>query len=212
MKRMTVWGALAALALASTVQAATPSDEPMSPDDLRVYCGYLDEAQKPNYQKMAPKKRNAAIAARARVAPKKLEKILAKGALFGDACDAIVKSAEKKITDALQETRVKGRIEFVEVTAPDWDKVVVRVRWKGEEDRFLEEEAATVALTVYTTFPMVKELGVAAYDPANPENSWFEGIIANHRLPNIDKDRIDSFADTRYVRLFDNRKFANPRP
>jgi len=212
MKRMNVWGALTALVLTSTARAAAPSDDPMSPEDFRVYCGYLEEAQKPNYQKLAPKKRDAAIAARAHVAPKKFEKILAKGAVFGDSCDAIVKGAEKTITDALQETRVKGRVEFVEVTAPDWDKVVVRVRWKGEEDRFLEEEAATVANTVYKTFPMVKELGVAAFDPTNPESSWFEGIIGSLRLPNIEKDRIDSFADTRYIRLFDNRKFANPRP
>ncbi|MBN2358807.1 MAG: hypothetical protein JXR83_05095 [Deltaproteobacteria bacterium] len=212
MNRSSVWGAVTALALAGTAGASAVADEPMSPDDFRIYCGYLEESQNAKYQKMSPKKRDAAIAARAHVTPKKLAKILAQGGAFGDSCDAIVKGAEKSITDALQGTRVKGRVEFVEVTAPDWDKLVVRVRWKGEEDRFLEEEAATVAWTVHHTLPMVKEIGVAAYDPTNPENTWFEGIIANRRLGNIEKDRIDSFADTRYIRLFDNRKFANPRP
>jgi len=188
------------------------ADEPMGPQDFRLYCGYLESLQDPKIQRLKPKQQLAKIARMAKVKAAKLRKIVERGEPLGDDCSKIMKAAEARIMAALQETRVKGRVEFVEVSGAQWDQMVVRARWRGDEDRYLEEEAATVAFVTYTEFPMVSELGVAAYNPADPDSAMFEGIISHTRLPNIQQARIDTFADTRYIRLFDNKKFAKPRP
>lgn len=197
-----------ALAMGSPASAG----EPLDPQEFRLYCGYLTEIQDEKVQRAKPARRINMIARKARVKPAKLRSIVERGEQYGDDCAQIMKAGEKTIMAALQETRVKGRVEFVEVSGAEWDQIVVRVRWKGGEDRHLEEEAATIAYETYASFPMVSELGVAAYNPADPSSNWFEGIISHSRLSNIQKSRIDTFADTRYIRLFDNRKFAKPRP
>ena len=186
--------------------------EAMTPDDFRVYCGYLEAQQEPALAKLATKARDAKIAKLAKVTPAKLKILVQRGEAWGASCEDITKQLEQKIQGALQETRLKGRVEFVEITGEQWDQMVVRIRWKGEEDRFVEEEAATAAQVTYELFPMVHTMACAAYDPHNKDESLFEGIISNTRMANIQKDRIETFADTRYIKLFDNRKFAKPRP
>lgn len=210
MRVQTAWVLAIAFSGGLLVQQAQ-ANEKMTADDLRLYCGYVDSLADPKMQKMRPKKRDKKIARMAKIKLKKLKDIIARGKTWGEDCSGIIKLAEGKIMESLQATRVKGRVEFVEVRGEQWDQMVVRARWKGDEDRFLEEEAAAVAWATYKEFPMVHTLAVAAYDPLNPEKILFEGIITNARMGNIQESRIESFADTRYIKLFDNKKFANPR-
>lgn len=211
MRRLAMGAVLTSAWMALTSAPAAAADA-MTPEDFRVYCGYLEARQDPAIAKLGASARDAKIAKLAKVKPTTLKQVVKRGESWGDSCEAITKEAEQKIQQGLQDTRLKGRVEFVEITGEQWDQMVVRIRWKGEEDRFVEEEAATAALLTYELFPMVHTMACAAYNPHNKDESLFEGIISNTRMANIQKDRIETFADTRYIKLFDNRKFAKPRP
>lgn len=193
-----------------TSQSALAADS-MSPDEFRVYCGYQLALQDEKVQKLKGKRQLKKIARMARIKLRKLKTIVAKGETWTGSCDAISKQAEKDIKAELEKTRVKGRVEFVEVSGAEWDQMVVRIRIKGSEDRFVEEDASAAAYATREKFPMASTMAVAIFNPLNPKESWFEGIISNARMRNIQLSRIDSFADTRYMRLFDNKKFAKPR-
>ncbi|MFH1807326.1 MAG: hypothetical protein ABIJ09_01175 [Pseudomonadota bacterium] len=205
-------GSLVAAGLLTALVPPVQAAESMTPDDFRVYCGYLEAQQDETMAKLSTKARDAKIAKMAKVNPKKLKQMVKLGESWGSSCEAITKQVEKDILQALQDTRLKSRVEFVEVSGEQWDQMVVRIRWKGDEDRYLEEEAATAALVTLERFPMVHTMACAAYNPHKPDESLFEGIISNSRMGNIQKDRIETFADTRYIKLFDNKKFAKPRP
>lgn len=199
-----------ALLALSTARIAAAS-EIMSPEEFRLYCGYLTAQQDAKVQKLPHRKQLPKIARMAGVRAKKLKAIIKKGETWTGTCEDISKQAEKDIKAALEKSRVKGRVEFVEVSGAEWDQMVVRIRIMGAEDRFVEEDAATAAYWTHKKYPMVSTMACAVFNPLNPKESWFEGIISNARMGNIQESRIENFSDSRYMRLFDNKKFAKPR-
>ncbi len=194
-----------ALPLVSAPALAAPD---LEEEDFRVYCGYLDALEDEKVKKLKPKQREQRIAKMAKMAPKKLAASVKKGQEVGATCDEIGKHYEEKLKKSLAEV-MPGRIDLFVFDWDDPSHVVAAVRWKGGDKQQLEEEAALLALTLATGAPIIRTIAVRGVNPlaADRESDdavWFEGKINRQRASRIEKERIKDFADTRYIRLFDN--------
>lgn len=194
--------------LAAPLSSAPARAADLVEEDFRVYCGYLDAMEDPKLQKLKPKVRDLRIAKMAKMTPKKLRVAVQKGQAAGATCDEIGKKFEAGLTQSLH-TALPGRIDLFVLDWGDPSHVVAAVRWKGGDKQQLEEEAATLAHLLATEAPIVRTIAVRGVDPLAKDREsddavWFEGKINRQRATRIDKERIKDFADTRYIRLFDN--------
>jgi hypothetical protein len=195
------------------VSAPAPVANPeLSAEEFRIFCGWQEEMQKPENAPPVTEKHYARVAKLAKVNPKELKKTVAKAEGVGPTCEAIAKTYEDKARKALADTPLDARILSFSLDLDDPTHVVAYVSWKGEKEKLLEEEASLVAWAVSHHAPIVRTLSTSAKDSKDPENApaLFEGKISTEQAKKIDRARIDSFADARYIKLFDGVVFANP--
>jgi hypothetical protein len=200
-----------ALALLLSPAAAPAAANPaFTAEDLRLYCGWLTEIQKDDTKDLSRDKQLAKVAKLAKVAPKVLKETLEKGEKAGSSCEVIRADQEKKARAALAATPLDKRIESFQLDMEDPSHVGAYVSWKGDQEKRLEEEASLIAWAVGSASPIVRTLSARAVDPKDGETALFEGKISSENMGKIEKERIDSFADARYVKLFDGVLWANP--
>ena len=70
----------------------------------------------------------------------------------------------------------------------------------------LEEEASVVAAHAAKACPIVSTITLWAQDLANPKTRVFQALISEASASRINVERAKDFADTRYIRLFDDVK------
>lgn len=197
------------LATALGAQEARASDADVSGEDYRLFCGYLDALEEPKVKAIkSPKKRDQRIARMAKMSVKKLKASVAKVEKLGATCDEVGKKMEADALAALQKA-LPGRVAVYQLDYSDPDHVVALLTWKGGDKKLLEEEAALVAKTISDSSPIVRTIAVRgvnplAQDATADEATWFEAKITRDRAARIDPKSIKDFADTRYIRLFDN--------
>jgi hypothetical protein len=179
-------------------------------EDFRIYCGFLAESAKDEYQRMTHAQRYASVSKLAKVSPRQLEKIVARGRATGDSCESVARLFEESARKALAATPLNERVLSLSLDVDDPTHVVAYVCWKADQEKRLEEEAAWVAWAVRAGAPIVRTLSTRAVDPKDGETARFEGKISAEQMSKIQKDRIDSFADARYLKLFDGVLFSNP--
>jgi hypothetical protein len=194
-----------ALPLVGTPALAAPD---LDEEDFRVYCGYLDALTDDKVQKLKPKQREERIAKMAKLSPKTLMASVKKGEAVGATCEEIGKQYEESLKKSLAEA-MPGRIDLFVLDWDDPSHVLAYVRWKGADKQQLEEEAALLAYSLATVAPIIRTIAVRGVDPTaadreSDEAVWFEAKINRQRASRIEKERIKDFADTRYIRLFDN--------
>ena len=193
------------LLLGTALPAAATVD--LNEDEFRLYCGYLDAAEKPEIQKLKGHRRDAKIAKLAKVKPKVLSAAVEKGEAIGGDCASMGKTANDDVKSALDKA-LPGRISFFELDASDPSHVLVRVAWIGIDKKKLVEEASLVATTVAANAPMTKTIALRGVDPTATDKTaddagWFDAKITGMNARRIDAKKIWEYAETRYRRLFD---------
>ncbi|MBI5495228.1 MAG: hypothetical protein HY904_09365 [Deltaproteobacteria bacterium] len=199
------------LALAAAKPAkAPPAAGPFNAEDYRLYCGWLTEVTKDENKGLSKDKQVGKVAKLAKVKPAQLKAVVDKGDKAGGDCAAIAKQMEDKARGALAGTPLEKRLESLQLDTEDPSHVVAYVAWKGDQEKLLEEEASLLVFTVMNEAPIVTTLSVRAVDPKDGETALFEGKIAADNVGRIQKERINSFADSMYIKWFDGVVWANP--
>lgn len=199
------------LSLATMLVApvASASGADITGEDYRLFCGYLDALEEPKVKAIKnEKQRDQRIAKMAKLSVKKLKAAVDKVEKLGATCDEVGKKLEADALAALQKA-LPGRVAVYQLDYSDPDHVVALMTWKGGDKKQLEEEAALVAKTIADTSPIVRTIAVRGVNPlvkdaTSDEATWFEAKITRDRAARIDTKSIKDFADTRYIRLFDN--------
>ena len=211
-----VWAGF--LSLASVSGAAVASEEKpaafdLSPEDYRIYCGYLDALERDDVKKLKKARRDKKIAKLARMRVKKMKKAVARAEKYGTTCDEVGKRVEEQSQKALKDA-LPGRVGLYILDYSDPSHVVASVRWKGVSKKKLVQEASLIAYTLGVEVPIAKTIVMRAVnpradDPVNDKAMWFEARTSPERAKKmIDKERIKDFADSRYIRAFDGVKCA----
>lgn len=189
--------------------AATPAYAAvdLEQEDFRIFCGYLDALEDPAVQKLQAGKREAKIAKMAKLKPAKLREHVARAEKVGATCDELGKKVEADAKSVLDRA-LPGRIGLFVLDYSDPSHVVAAVTWKGIDKKKLVEEAALIARLLAEEAKITKTIAIRGVDPRAvdmkaDEATWFEAKISRMRAERIDKDKIPTYAQSRYLRLFD---------
>lgn len=198
--------AAAALALPVLLPSQGQADElPMTAEEFRLWRDYRAALDDPRVKKMPEKQRLPAIARNFRVSVKELAKAIEKGEQHGE---TVGKQSEELTRAALADAAL-GRLKEVRVDASA-SLVVVYVRWVAASPAAVDREASLVASRVHKANPLARILKVEIFDPDLETRPLFEGLINRERAGLIQEERIVDFASTRYARLFEKVKRAQP--
>lgn len=217
-----------ALTLSLVAPTAASAGEKLNQTDFKNFCGYLigleRDARNPKRECTGKCKRKVADLKRERsrlkkVAPllrtswKKLKASVEKAKKVGATCEEVGKVHEDKTQKALAEAFGK-RVAIYVLDYNDPDFVVASITWRGGNKKKLEEEASLIAAIVTEHAPITKTIALRAIsprgDPADKKAIWFDGKINPARASRIDKKRIDTDADRRYIGLFDDVVKVDP--
>ena len=169
----------------------------MSADEYKVYRDYQSALKDPRVQKMPAPKRLPAIARNFHLPETKLERIVAVGE---KSADGLVKANEAAARAALERSPLAGRISSVELV-DQLGRVVAYVSWKNLDKARLPQEASHVAKTVVQAAPLVS---IVAVWSCMGTTKTFTAKIRASAAEHIDEARIEDFAATRYLRLFED--------
>lgn len=184
----------------------------LTEEEYRLYCGYLDELEKPDIKKIKnASARDKAIAKKAKVKPAALAAAVGKGEKIGATCAEIGKKVEADAKLAVESAITPGRVVVFNFDASDPSHVVAQVTWLGIDKKKVVEEASKLAFGLANDAKIVKTIAIRAVDPGASDKladdaMWWEAKITRAQASRIDKAKIPDYATTRYLRLFDGCK------
>ena len=183
----------------------------LNEDEYRLYCGYLDEIEKPEIKKLKGNARDKKIAHKAKVKPAVLAAAIGKGEKVGATCAEIGKKVEADAKLAVDGAVTPGRVVVFNFDYSDPSHVVAQVTWLGLDKKKVLQEASSLSFALANDAKIVKTIAIRAVDPAAAdkladEAMWWEAKITRAQAARIDKAKIPDYAQTRYVRLFDGCK------
>lgn len=171
----------------------------ISRDDFKIYLETRDALSDERVQAMPEARRLREIAKRNfKLSEPALQAILDRVEAEGGE-KGVAEEAKKAIEEALAATALKDRILEVRVDTAS-PHVVAYIKWTGAPDKVLEE-AVLVALKAGSASQVPSTLQVWSVDESG-KDLWLAKIGAD-RTRNIREDRIEDWAETRYVRLFE---------
>ncbi len=168
----------------------------MKSEDYRLYRSYKSALRDPRVQSMSEGRRLGAIANNFGVELQRLREVVSLGEEHGEGQLEMQEAAAK---EALEEGRLAGRIrsiQFVERRGI----VVAYVGWRVTEADAIVPEASLLAWTVAEAAPIAQLIATWA---CMGRRKVFTARIQTSSASNINPDRIDHFAETRYIRLFE---------
>jgi hypothetical protein len=183
--------------------AGAAGDLGLTREQFKMYRYYLNAIEHPEVQKMKPEKRVPAIAKDGRFKVKELEGAIEAGEAAGD----LKAKCEGGIRTALTQGALAGRLGKVEVDVSD-PHAVIYVQWLNEDQSQLEEEASVAAAGAAQACPIASTIQVWAQDKSNPKARVFQAVIAGDRAARFKVEDVADFADTRYMRAFEQVKNA----
>ncbi|MCI0570500.1 MAG: hypothetical protein L0Y66_07100 [Myxococcaceae bacterium] len=185
---------------APTASAGGPT---LSREEFRMYRYYLNALEHPEVRRMKPSMRTPAIARDGRFKLKELEAAIAKGSTEGD----VQSRCETAVRTALEAGPLAGRLGRVEADVRD-PHAVLYVQWFNEDLAQVEEEAALAVAQAVRACPLVSTIQVWAQAKAHPTARVFQGLISGQRAERFRTVDVADFADTRYLRAFEQVKHA----
>ncbi|HWV37055.1 MAG TPA: hypothetical protein VN033_01100 [Vulgatibacter sp.] len=174
-------------------------------DDFKTYLETRDALEDGRVQAMPEARRLPEIARRnfklkAEALQAILDKVEAEGGEKG-----VADQAKKAIEAALAATGLQERIQEVRVDTSS-PHVVTYIKWEGTPDK-LDQEAALLALKAGEASAVSSTFYLWAVDAKGAD--LFRAKIGADRTRNIREDRIEDWATTRYVRLFEIERLPN---
>ena len=189
-----------AIAFAPAARAAGGCDG-MTPKEYETWRDYQAAIKDPVVLKMKEAKRKPAIAKNFKISLKELEAALKKG----DAQGAdLPKKCEESSKEGVAGTPLTERVLSLSVDPSTSEHVVTYVSWRARKPAELEEEASLLAFRLARASPLSKTIAMWAEDDQGKK--VFEAKILSERALNFKEDRISEFADSRYIRLFEDVK------
>ena len=184
----------------------------LTKEDYRLYREFVEWSEEKRFAGKSEKKRFKGIARLLKVKSKVLKEAYEKVQSVGTK-EEIAEQIKQDILNAIKANSVKGRLKIY--TLKDMvDDVVMDlsspnpvgyVRWKNIDKKDLEEEACLIALAFKQKGHLIETISMAAIKKGT-ELKVFSAKISNNGFMKIDKKRISSFADKRYIKLFEDIK------
>jgi hypothetical protein len=172
-------------------------DLPMTAEEFALWKDYTDALSDERVLRKPEKERLPAIARNFKVPEKKLREAVRKGEEHGKDIGGL---AERNARDSLSATPVGGRIKELRVDTSN-SHVVTYVTWLVDRADQLDEEASLIAARCARNAPLASTLSLRAVDGA--DRQAFSAIISNAAALRINEARIQDFAHTRFIKLFE---------
>lgn len=175
----------------------------LSREEFRMYRYYLTALEHPAVKRMRLESRAPAIARDGHFKLKELEAAVSKGEGEGD----LKARCEQAVRASLREGPLAGRLGRVEADVMD-PHAVLYLQWFNEDVTQVEEEAAFAVAQAVRACPLVSTIQVWAQDKGRPTARVFQGLISGQRAERFRTSDVADFADTRYLRAFEQVKNA----
>jgi hypothetical protein len=175
----------------------------LSREEFRMYRYYLNALEHPEVQRMKPAARAPAIARDGRFKLKALEAAIAKGRSEGD----IKARCEQAVRTSLEHGLLAGKLGRVEADVSD-PHAVLYLQWFNEDVAQVEEEAAYAVAEAVRACPIVSTIQVWAQERGQARARVFQGLITGQRAERFRTADVADFADTRYLRAFEQVKHS----
>lgn len=179
----------------------------MTAEEYRLYREYQAALRDPRVERLSEQRRVPAIARNFGIPVPRLREVIAKGDAHAD---DQVGQQETAARTALEESPVRGRVRSVELV-DNRGIVVAYVGWRTTDADTLVQEAAHVAKAVSDAAPVADLVAVWA---CMGSRKVFTARIQTSAAARINASRIEDFAETRYIRLFEDvrNRFAGEAP
>ena len=179
----------------------------MNAEDYKLYREYKSALRDPRVQAIPESRRLGRVARNFSVPQSRLRDVVALGEEIGE---EQVRRQQEIALEALENSALKGRIrsvEFVETRGI----VVAYVGWRTTEQERIVPEAAHIAKIVADSAPIVELVAMWA---CMGEYKVFTARIQSSSAARFNVERIDCFAETRYIRLFEEvrNRFSGEPP
>lgn len=193
--RMLLLAVAALYALQTT--PALAADGTMSAKTYKLYRDYQDALNDPRVKKIRPRHRLRAIARNFGVSVRALKRAIAAGDRYAD---GLVKREEAAAKAALAKTPIGAAVASVQLV--DQDGVVVAyVSWNTKGEKHLAQEASYIAQAVAKAAPITTFVALWS---CMGTTKVFTAKIRRSAADFIRPARIEDFAVTRYLKLFDD--------
>lgn len=178
--------------------SARGSPIPMTAGQYRLYRSYVTTVASPAVRKLPAARRLAAVARTLRVRESSLREAVKAGDVVGP---TIADASRKELRTELEGTILQGRVTDIDVDAST-SHVVTYVEWRNIDGERLDGEATTVALVAARAVPITSTIAIWARDPAGQK--IFEAKIGAEVALHFQQERIEMFAHTRYIHMFED--------
>jgi hypothetical protein len=191
------WLCLVAVLLTLPFGRTARAESSITADEFALWRDYKDALTDPRVTKLKEKDRIPAISRNFKVPEKKLRDAIKKGDEFGE---QVGPDEEKAVREALGATSVAGRLKEVKVDAAN-SHVVAYVTWAVDKPEQVNKEACVVAVKCAGGAAIARTISVRVVDGA--EHDVFKALISREAALRITESRINDFADTRFIKLFE---------
>ena len=189
---------LTTLFLTSTLVSANTVD--MNADEFRYWRTYVQLQNAPKLKPLTENAKRAQIAKHLKISPAQLSEAIAKGEQHGE---GIEQRTAEAISKALETTMLKGRIQDLTINT-DTDQAVAFIKWTARSPLDFDKEACWAAWAVGEAGHIVNILVLWAVNAADA--TVFSAKVGRTAFTRIHKNRINSFASTRYIKMFEDVK------
>jgi hypothetical protein len=172
----------------------------ITPVEYERYMDWKEGRLDPRLEKLSEDQKLAKIAASMGIKPAELKKAVDK---VTPVAPSIAADSERAIQASAQETPLKGRVLEVHVDA-DQGHVVAGFKWRCGDERDADKEAAYAAWAVNEGAPVAKTLVLWCVNEI--DTKLFSAKIGRTAFEKVQKDQVDRFATTRYIKLFEEVK------
>lgn len=183
-------------------RAASANPAAVTAQEYQLYMDYREGREDARLQKMSDAQKRKAIARSLGVSATELSLAIDK---VERVQPSLAEDTSAAISRALEQTELRGRVLDVYVDASQ-GHVVSGVKWRCGDERDRAKEASFVAWAVNEGGPIVKTLALWCVD-AN-DSKLFSAKIGRSGFEKVQKETIERFATTRFIRLFEDVRWG----
>jgi len=169
----------------------------MTAKEYKLWVDYKNALEDPVVKKFRPKQRLPKIARNFRVKLKVLKHAIAKGEKFGAGLVAENQAGAEK---SLRASKVGAQITSVELVEVD-GVVIGYVSWNAKDKDRLTQDATYLAQSIAAAAPLTDTWAMWA---CMGKTKVWTGMIRPSAAARINLGRVEDFAQTRYLRLFED--------
>ncbi len=182
----------------SEAAIATPPE--MTADEYTQYRTYLNLRDAPKLAKMSDKQKRAKIAASIHITTAQLDAAIAKGETHGQGLEERTVASVK---EELNKTPLKERIKEVTINT-ETEQAVLFVKWQAASALDFDKEACHIAAAVKAGGHIVSLVVLWAVN--GNDATVFSAKVGRSAFVRISPASINSFASTRYIKMFEDVK------